>query len=237
MWIYITFLTVLFAAGLYLGGRPYFQLRKLTPSLVLNVALAVLLLFTGFMIAYIIGIFPQFVAAPMMAGLYITLAGFFTGFAFRLFRKRSEGGTILYQHRSFLVDHAPNLLAIALIIYGIYRTAVLTDLPITAIRFSSGLSLICFGVLGWTIKVVPEFRSGGILFLDHFIPWKRVLAWQWHTDEVVLIEYVVSDSRTDNRIKQFVTSVPPEEKKEIEVVLNSKLEEFADERSEELMGD
>lgn len=237
MWIYITFLTVLFAAGLYLGERPYFQLRMLTPSVVLNVALAVLLLFTGFMIAYIIGLFPQFIAAPMMAGLYITLAGFFAGFAFRLFKKRSKGGTILYQHRSFLIDHAPNLLAIALIIYGIYRTAVLTELPITGIRFSSGLSLICFGVLGWTIKVVPEFRSDGILFLDQYIPWKRVLAWQWHTDEVVLIEYVVSDLDKDNRIKQFVTSVPPDEKKEIELVLTSKLEEFADARSEELMGD
>ena len=237
MWIYITFLTVLFAAGAYLGEGPYFQLRKLTPTLVLNVALTVLLVFTGFMIAYVIGVFPQFVAAPMMAGLYITLAGFFAGFAYRLFKKRSDGGTILYQNRSFLVDHAPNLLAIALILYGIYRTALLTDLPITGIRFSSGMSLICFGILGWTIKVVPEFRSSGILFLDQFIPWKRVLSWRWHTDDVVLIEYIQTDKKTKNRIKQFVTSVPPDEKKEIELVLTSKLEEFADERSEELMGD
>lgn len=237
MWIYITFLTVLFAAGAYLGEGPYFQLRKLTPARVLNVALTVLLVFTGLMIAYVIGVFPQFVAAPMMAGLYITLAGFFAGFAYRLFRKRSEGGTILYQNRSFMVDHAPNLLAIALILYGIYRTALLTDLPITGIRFSSGMSLICFGILGWTIKVVPEFRSSGILFLDQFIPWKQVLSWRWHTDEVVLIEYVQTDKKTENRIKQFVTSIPPDEKKEIELVLTSKLEEFADERSEELMGD
>ncbi|SRR6056297_1499505 len=237
MWIYIIFLLVLFLAGLYLGERPYFQLRKLTPSIVLNLSLAVLVLFTALMIAYVVGVFPQFVAAPVMAGLYIILAGFFAGYAYRLYRMKSEGGTILYQNRSFLVDHAPNLLAIGLIIYGIYRTSILTDLPITGIRFSSGMSLICFGILGWTFKVVPEFRSGGILFLDQYIPWKRVLSWRWHTDDVVLIEYVETEKQANDRIKQFVTSVPPDEKKEIELVLTSKLEEYADERSEEIMGD
>lgn len=237
MWIYIIFLSALFIGGLFAGERPFFQLRRLTPSIVLNMALVILILFTVLMIAFIIGIFPQSIAAPMMAGLYITLAGFFAGYAIRLFKIRSDGGSILYQNRSFWVDHAPNLLAIGLIIYGIYRTSVLSDLPVTGIRFSSGVSLICFGVLGWTIKVVPEFRSNGILFLDQFIPWKRVLSWSWYTDDVVLVEYIVSEKQSDDRIKQFVTSVPPDEKKEIELVLASKLEEYSDERSEELMGD
>lgn len=237
MWIYIIFLSALFIGGLFAGERPFFQLRKLTPSIVLNMALVILILFTVLMIAFIIGILPQSIAAPMMAGLYITLAGFFAGYAIRLYKIRSDGGSILYQNRSFWVDHAPNLLAIGLIIYGIYRTSVLNDLPVTGIRFSSGMSLICFGVLGWTIKVVPEFRSNGILFLDQFIPWKRVLSWRWHTDDVVLVEYIVSEKQSEGRIKQFVTSVPPDEKKEIEMVLASKLEEYADERSEELMGD
>jgi hypothetical protein len=237
MWIYIIFLSALFIGGLYVGERPFFQLKKLTPSIVLNLSLGVLVLFTILMIAFIVGFFPQSVAAPMMAGLYITLAGFFAGYAYRLFRLRSEGGTILYQNRSFWVDHAPNLLAIGLIVYGMYRTSILTDMPITGIRFSSGMSLICFGILGWMLKVVPEFRSDGILFLDQLIPWKRVLSWRWHTDEVVLVEYIQSDKQAEDRIKQFVTSVPPDEKKEVELVLTSKLEEFADERSEELMGD
>ena len=237
MWIYIIFLFALLAGGIYLGERPYFQLRKLTPSLVLNLSLAVLVLFTALMIAYIAGAFPQHVAAPVMAGLYITLAGFFAGYAYRIYKIRSDSGTILYQNRSFWVDHAPNLLAIGLILYGVYRTAVLTELPITGIRFSSGMSLICFGILSWTLKVVPEFRSKGILFLDQFVPWKRVLSWRWHTDEVVMIEYVEANKLSKDRIKQFITSVPPDEKKEIELVLKSKLEEFADERSEELMGD
>lgn len=237
MWIYIIFLSALFIGGLYTGVRPFFQLRKLTTSMVLNISLVVLVLFTALMMAFIAGIFPQSIAAPMMAGLYIFLAGFFAGYAFRLYKIRSDGGTILYQNRSFWVDHAPNLLAIGLIVYGIYRSSVLTDMPVTGIRFSSGMSLICFGILSWTLKVVPEFRSGGILFLDQFIPWKKVLSWRWHTDDVVLVEYIQSEKTGEDRIKQFVTSVPPDEKKEIELVLTSKLEEFADERSEELMDD
>lgn len=237
MWIYILFLSALFVGGVVLGERPLFQLRKLTPSRVLNIALGVLVLFTVMMIAFITGIFPQSVAAPLMAGLYITLAGFFAGYAFRLYQTRAGGGTILYQNRSFWIDHAPNLLAAGLIIYGIYRTSLLSELPVTGIRFSSGISLICFGLLAWTLKVVPEFRSNGILFLDQFIPWKRVLSWRWHTDDVVLVEYIPSGEKRDERIKQFVTSIPPDERKEIETILASKLEEYADERSEELMGD
>ncbi|WP_340103742.1 hypothetical protein [Rhodohalobacter sp. 8-1] len=237
MWIYIIFLSALFIGGLYTGERPFFQLRKLTTSMVLNISLVVLVFFTALMIAFIVGVFPQSIAAPMMAGLYILLAGFFAGYAFRLYKLRSDSGTILYQNRSFWIDHAPNLLAIGLIVYGIYRTSVLTDLPITGIRFSSGMSLISFGILGWTLKVVPEFRSSGILFLDQFIPWKKVLSWRWHTDDVVLVEYIQSEEKNEDRIKQFVTAIPPDEKKEIELVLKSKMDEFADQRSEELMGD
>lgn len=237
MWIYIIFLSLLFLAGIYAGERPWFKLQKLTPDIVLNMALVALVLFTAMMVAFIVGIFPQSVAAVMMAGLYITVAGFFTGYAYRLFRIRTKGGTILYQHRSFWVDHAPALFAIGLIVYGVYRTSVLSSVPVTGIRFSSGLSLICFGLFGWMIKVVPEFRSKGILFLDHFIPWKRVLSWKWHSEDVVLVEYIVAEKGSDDRIKQFMTSIPPDELKEIETVLISKMEEYADERSEELMGD
>lgn len=236
MWIYIIFLTVLFVTGILAGERPWFQLRKLTPSNVLNAALVVLVLFTTMMVAFIVGIIPQSVAAPMMAGMYIFIAGFFSGYAFRLFKIRADGGAILYQHRSFWVDHAPNLFAIGLIIYGVYRTSLLGDLPVTGIRFSSGLSLVSFGVFGWTLKVVPEFRSKGILFLDQYVPWKRVLSWNWHRETIVMVEYMVPKKGDDNRIEQFVTSIPADEVKEIETVLSSKMDEYAEARSEELLG-
>lgn len=237
MSIYIIFLSLLFIIGIYTGQQSWFSLRKLTPDSVLNMALVVLLIFTVMMIAFIVGIFPQSVAAVMMAGLYIFIAGFFAGYAYRLFKVRMTGGTILYQHRSFWVDHAPSLFAIGLIIYGVFRTSVLGAQPVTGIRFSSGLSLICFGIFGWVLKVVPEFRSKGILFLDQFIPWKKVLSWSWHNEDVVLVEYILAEKNSDDRIKQFVTSVPPDEHKEIETVLISKMEEYAEERSKELMGD
>jgi len=237
MWIYILFLTLLFIGGIYAGERPWFSLRKLTPSIVLNIALVVLIVFTAMMVAFITDIFPQSVAAPLMAGLYVTIAGFFAGYAYRLFRVRTKGGTILYQNRSFWVDHAPALIAVGLIIYGVYRTSILSVAPVTAIRITSGISLISFGFFTWTLKVVPEFRSKGILFLDQFIPWKKILSWKWHSEEVILVEYLTGKKESDNRIKQFVTSIPPEEKKEIEMVLNSKMDEYAEERREELMGE
>jgi len=237
MWIYIIFLTTLFIVGIIAGERPWFSLHRLTPDTVLNVALVVLVIFTAMMTAFILNVFPQAAAAVMMAGLYILFAGFFAGYAYRLFKIRLKGGAILYQHRSFWVDHAPSLFAIGLIVYGVYRTAVLGVQPVTAIRLTSGLSLICFGVLGWTIKVVPEFRSKGILFLDQFIPWKKVLSWKWHNEDVVMVEYILTEKNKDKRIKQFVTSIPIDEHKEIETVLISKMDEYAEERSEELMGD
>lgn len=237
MWIYVLFLIALFIVGVFTGKRPQIRLYKLTPQLVLNTALVVLVVFTSMMIAFVIGILPQYVAAPLMAGLYVFIAGFFGGYAFRLYRARTSGGTILYQNRSFWVDHAPALFAAGLIIYGIYRTSILTPPPVTAIRATSGLSLICFGIFTWTVKVVPEFRSKGILFLDQFISWKKILSWSWHSEDVIMIEYIMMERKSKDRIKQFVTSIPPEEKKQIEMILNSKMDEYADERSKKLMGD
>ncbi|NBC27388.1 MAG: hypothetical protein GVY08_11035 [Bacteroidetes bacterium] len=237
MWIYVLFLIALFVIGVFTGRRPQISLHKLTPQLVLNTALVVLVAFTSMMIAFIVGILPQYVAAPLMACTYCFIGGFFSGYAFRLYRARTSGGTILYQNRSFWVDHAPALFAAGLIIYGIYRTSILTTPPVTGIRVTSGLSLICFGIFTWTLKVVPEFRSKGILFLDRFISWKKILSWSWHSEDVIKIEYMTTETQGKDRIKQFVTSIPPEEKKQIEMILNSKMDEYADQRSKELMGD
>jgi hypothetical protein len=237
MWILTIFLAVLFIAAAYVGNRPWFTLDRLTRDNVLNGALAVLILFTLLMVAYITGFFPQSVAAPFMMMVYITIAGFFTGYAFRLIRFRSDAGDILYQHRTFWVDHAPNLFAVILIIYGIYRTAILTDIPVTGIRITSGVSLICFGIFTWTLKTVPEFRSNGIILLDRFIPWKEVLSWNWQSEDVVAIEYISPKKHHDERIRQFATSIPEDERKEVEMVLASKLEEFDEERKKVLFGD
>lgn len=186
------------------------------------------------MIAYVVGFFPQSVAAPFMMTLYSLIAGFFVGYAIRLYKLRSKSGNILYQNRSFWIDHAPNFLAIILILYGIYRTSILSDFPVTGIRLTSGISLISFGLFSWTLKAVPEFRSKGILLLDQFIHWKEVLSWKWQNESVIVIEFFKKENQSDEQIKFFATSIPEDERKELEVVLKSKMEEFEDERNKTL---
>lgn len=230
MWILTLFLFVVFLASAFAGNQSWFTLDRLTKENVLNGTLLVLAFFTLLMVAYVLGFFPQSVAAPFMMSLYSVIAGFFMGYAVRLLTHRSKSGDILYQHRSFWVDHAPNLLAIILILYGIYRTSVLSDMPVTGIRLTSGISLICFGLFSWTLKVVPEFRSKGIMLLDRYIHWKEVISWSWQSESVVVIEYFTKEHKEDERIKQFATSIPEEERKELEVILKSKMDEFDEER-------
>jgi hypothetical protein len=142
---------------------------------------------------------------------------------------------MLYQHHSFWVDHAPNLLAIAIILFGLYRTAVLTDSAITGIRVTSGISLISFGIFTWTLKAVPEFRSKGVILLDRYILWEEVIAWRWISEDVLGIEYLVEEDKYDERIKEFSTAIPQLERKEIEMILKSKMDEYFEERKKRLL--
>jgi hypothetical protein len=237
MWILSLFLLFSAIFGAYAGFRNWFRFDQLTKTNVLNATLFILIVFTALMIMYILGFFPQVIAAPFMMTVYSVAAGFFAGFANRLLSYRKKAGTILYQYRSFWIDHAPSLLAIVLILYGLYRTSILTDLPVTGIRVTSGISLMSFGFFTWTLKVVPEFRSKGVLFLDRFIHWKEIIAWSWQSETSIGIEFLDMDKNKGERIKEFYTSIPEEEKKEIEMVLKSKMEEYADERKKILFKD
>lgn len=234
MWILSTILLLIFFGCAWVGGRRSFHLDRLTPPLVLNSLLGLLVFFTLLIIANSFGLFPQSVAAPFMMGVYTTIGGFFFGYAFRLYKERTGSGTILYQNRSFWVDHAPNLLAAAIIIFGLYRTSILIDLPVTGIRITSGLSLIGFGLFTWTLKPVPEFRTDGVLILDRRIMWPDVVSWHWQSEEVLAIEFMAGPNGNEKRIKQFTTAVPATDRKEIEMVLKSKMDEFADERRERM---
>ncbi len=237
MWIFILFLVAVALAGAYTGTQNWLVFEKLTKTNLLNGALSILLIFTLLMVLYSFGLFPQSIAAPFMMAIYSIIAGFFAGSAQKLIQLRQKAGNTLYQHRSFWIDHAPNLLAVALIIYGIYRTAVFTAEPVTGIRVSSGISLMCFGFFTWTLKVVPEFRSKGIFFLDRFIHWKEVIAWRWQSENVIAVEFIAKKDSHEERIKEFYTSIPEDEKKEIEIVLKSKMEEYAEERKKILFRD
>lgn len=237
MWILTIFLLLVGIFGLYTGAKEWFTIDRLNKTNVLNGALGILILFTMLMVAFVLGYFPQSIAAPFMMTGYSVIAGFFIGYAYRLFTLRKDAGQSLYQQRSFWIDHAPNLLAVALVIYGIFRTSVLGDQPVTGIRLTSGISLMGFGFFCWTLNVVPEFRSRGIVFLDCFIHWKEVVAWSWLQESVLKIEYILETDDKEENLSQFLTSIPEEERKEVEMVLKSKMDEHVDFRRNRLIND
>ncbi|MEX0646410.1 MAG: hypothetical protein WEA56_04525 [Balneolaceae bacterium] len=235
MWILSLFLILIAIFSGYAGSQTWFSLDRLSRENVLNSTLIILVVFTLLMVAYVLGFFPQFIAAPFMMIIYSVIAGFFFGYAGRMLKIRSVAENILYQHRSFWIDHAPNLLAILLVLYGIFRTGLLTDQPMTGIRITSGVSLISFGFFTWTLKAVPEFRSKGVILLDRLIRWEHILSWGWQSESVLAIEYIIEEKKEEERIRQFVTSIPEEDRKEIELILKSKMDEFYEERKKKLL--
>lgn len=221
-------------AGSYIGMQRWFRFEKLNRSVLLNGCLLILGLFTLLMLAREIGFFPQSVAAPLMMGIYSLLAGFFIGLAWRLMRLRKNSGNILYMYRSFWVDLAPQLASILILLFGLYRTSILIEQPITGIRLTSGCSLFAFGLLGFTLRFVPEFRTRGILFLDRLTPWKHLLSWSWKSEEVISIEYLYTSQKQGHMIREFLTTVPAEDRRQVETILSSRMEEFSDEREKSL---
>ncbi|MGF1671606.1 MAG: hypothetical protein ACFCU6_14265 [Balneolaceae bacterium] len=234
MLIYIIYFFFIFIGG-FAGFSSRVRIENLNKRNLLNSTLIVLFIFTVLMIAYVAGYFPQSVAAPFMAVIYSFIAGFFIGYAFRLLNLRASSGNLLYVHRSFWIDHAPNLLAIILMLFGLYRTALLTSEPVTDIRVTSGVSLFCFGLFGWTIKLVPEFRSNGILLFDKKIPWNHVIAWRWHSNDVIRIEFISDIGKKTEGVREFMTAIPEDERLEIETILKSKMEEHEEERRKILL--
>lgn len=231
MWLLNLFLLFFLITGFTGGNHPWFTLDRLNKYVILHSSLFILFIFTFLIVLYSLGFFPQNIAAVFMMGIYTMITGFFIGYTTRLWKLRNSGGKILYQHRSFWIDHAPNILAIILILFGLFRTSLITDQAITGIRLTSGISLMSFGFFAWFFKVVPEYRSKGVLLLDKLIKWDRVISWSWVSDAAISIEYIVGESDQKHRIREFITSIPLDEKKEVEFLLKSKLEEYSDERN------
>lgn len=229
--VFIYFFSGIIAiTGSFVGLQPWFRFEKLNKSLLLNGSLIALALFTLLMFAWFLGYFPQSVAAPFMMFIYSFLAGFFAGYAWRMIRLRNASGNVLYMHRSFWVDHAPQLAAILILLFGLYRTSILSDPPVTGIRLTSGLSLVSFGFLGLSLRIVPEFRAGGILLLDQLIPWNHLISWSWNSEDVIRIEYIYPPKNQNQKIREFLTAVPEEDRHQIETVLSSQMEDFSEER-------
>ncbi|MDX1617158.1 MAG: hypothetical protein R3224_00130 [Balneolaceae bacterium] len=219
-------LGIIFAGTFWFGYRQYLRLEHLNRKNLALSLIAAMALLTLLTLAHWIGLFPQEVAAPVTMGLYALAAGFFFGNGTKLIVQKRRAGMVEYMHRSFWIDIAPNLISALLVAYGIYRTGILTMGPFSGIGIASGLSLIGFGFFGWTVRIVPEFRNKGILILDQCIDWKNVLSYEWHTEGVLLIDYMAGSQK----ICEFSTAIPVEDQLRVERLLGRRIKEHEDER-------
>lgn len=231
MILLVSLLGLAFLISFWLGYRRVLRLQHLNERAVLNGFIAAVLILTLMTGAELLGFFSERVAANFTMGLYTMVAGFFCGFALKMVLLRGDAKDIEYVYRSFWTDAAPNLIAVLLIAFGIYRTSVLTVGPFTGIGTTSGMSLIGFGLFGMTMRIVPEFRFRGILILDQFVPWQKVVAYSWHDENALTIEYLTPDSK----LTEFTTFIPPDDQVLVERLLSQKLKEHEQERKNVIM--
>lgn len=212
-WIILSTIVTLVASSA-LGYIRLINLHQLTVRRLAVTALLAVIIYSLMLWLFKEDLLSEAVAGAITANVYASVAGFFLGSAFEQYKLRIDGGSLLYMNRTFLSDFAPAIIGIGLITFGIYRSALISELPMTPIRVTSGLSFIAFGAWGFTLKVVPEFRRKGIILIDRIIDWDQLLSYSWYTEEVVMVEYEEND-----RIKVFHTIIPPEDQVKFEKML------------------
>lgn len=228
MYLIIGFLTLAFLLSFWMGYRRILRLQHLTQRRVINGFLGAMIILTLLSAGQWMEIISQDIAAHFTMLLYCLVAGFFSGFAIKMIALKQAVSQTEYVYRSFWTDAAPNLIAVLIIVFGIYRTGILQLGPYTGIGITSGLSLLGFGFWGLTVKVVPEFRDKGILILDQCVSWKKVVAYRWESENVLLIEYYTAN----NQLTDFTTYIPAEDELIIERLLAKKLKEYHQDRKE-----
>lgn len=224
-----TILAILFGLSFWAGFRRLFRLEHLNQKTVINSFLGLMVILTLMTIAHWLDILAQPAAANITMGIYTIAAGFFSGFGRKIISLRSGAGTIEYIYRSFWTEAAPALISIIVVSFGIYRTGIPTLGPFTGVGVTSGLSLMAFGFWGWTVRVVPEFRSRGVLILDHFIPWEEVISYSWQSEQSLRIDYY----RGDKKLTEFTTYVPEEDQIHLERLLVRKMDDRQHEHAAE----
>jgi|SRR5699024_2569626 len=231
MFVLVILLIAVFTATFWIGYRRVLRFKHLTRTRVITVVFSAMIILTIMTAAHRWGFFPQYIAARFTMGLYIMVAGFFLGFSTKQYRLKRKAGYLEYVCRSLWSDSLPKLISILLIAFGIYRTQVLLLGPFTGIGITSGLSLITFGLLGLTIQMVPEFRENGLLILDRFVYWKKVMGYHWHDEQTLQIEYL----NIEDQITTFNTAIPPDDHLRLERILSQKMAEHEEERKQTLM--
>lgn len=219
LWIVVSTITVSLIS-IYAGHSRLLHIDQVTPRRLSISLLLVLFVFLILQWMHRIGLFPEAAAGFTMANVYASLFGFFFGAAIQQFNQKKEAGKILYVNRSFWTDILPNVIVLGVILFGIQRTSILSDLPFTPIRITSGLSIIAVGLYGLTIRLVPEFRDKGLILLDRMISWEDFMAYSWYSEGVIEIEY-----KHNGSIKSFKTMVPEEDELFLEKTLSKKIAE------------
>lgn len=226
MYILYILLGLAFLFSLWAGFQRMVRLQHLNQRRVINGFIGAMIILTLMTLGQWLGWLPQEISAEFTMILYALTAGFFSGFAAKMVTIKQQARETEYVYRSFWTEAAPNILSILIVAFGIYRTGLFTFGPYTGIGISSGISLVGFGFWGFTVKIVPEFRQKGILILDQLVPWSRVVAYRWESENVLQIDYYTGD----NKLTDFTTYIPPEDELVIERLLGRKLKEHEDER-------
>jgi len=228
MYLILILLAVAFLLSFWMGYRRILRLQHLNQRRVLNGFVSAMVLLTLISAGQWLELISKDLATHFTMFLYCLAAGFFFGYAFKMISLKQAVNKTEYVYRSFWTDAAPSIIAILIIAFGIYRTGLLQLGPYTGIGITSGLSLLGFGFLGLTIKIVPEFRDKGILILDQCVSWKHVVAYRWESENVLLIEYYTAD----DKLTDFTTYIPPKDELQIERLLAKKLKEYHQDRKE-----
>ncbi|MFD2532392.1 hypothetical protein [Gracilimonas halophila] len=219
LWIIVSAFIVA-TLSIYLGFKRLLYIDRVTPRRLSLTLLGIVFLFLILQWMHRIGYFPEAIAGAVMANVYASLFGFFLGAAIQQFQQKRDFGEIIYVNRSFWTDIFPNLVALGIILFGIQRTAVLSDLPLTPIRVTSGLSIIAVGAYSFTIRLVPEIREKGLVLLDRKISWENFFTYSWFSEGIIEIEYKLNDS-----IRSFKTMIPDEDELFVEKILSEKIAE------------
>jgi len=197
------------------------HLGQFSPFLTKVLVLIVSLLITGLAILFWIGILSIIRAEQLTVGFYSLAGGLFLGGSLKNLLVQKRSGPVEYLYSSLFTTVFPTVLAVIIISFGIYRTNLLLNDPLTPIGVSSGFSLIAFGLYGWSLHIVPEFCRKGILLLDKQIAWDNVLSYRWYQETVLQIEYY----NKQEELCEFRTYIPTEDKAIITATINKHLME------------
>jgi len=223
--IWILFTVILTSCvSFWLGYRRLFFLYQVTLRKFLLFSLITLSIYSLLLLLFKIEILSEAIAAAIITNVYSSMFGFFAGSTVTQYSTRVNSGKILYCNRTFISEYVPVIVALVMILFGIYRSSLFIDLPVTPIRLSSGLSLFIIGIWGITLRPVPEFRINGIVLLDSVIDWDNMLSYQWFTEEILEIEYTQDDS-----IRSFKTLIPAEDQLTVERLLSKRMREKLEE--------